>query len=684
MRATLAPVRSELLEALAASAPSATARGLTEPTGERFDLDRWISEHGLDVVGPAPWQGGRRWIFRICPWNADHRNRSAYIVQLASGAIAAGCQHAGCAGRDWHALREVIEPGWRERRQGQRGSNSPRLDATEQGEDDEGPNAAGKRPSQADRLVQLAEMVDLFHDPTGDTYARAQIGHGWGCWPTRSKGFRRWLIREYYQRYDKAPSAQALTESLNVVEAMAQFDGACWPVYLRVAPDGQGGIYIDLGDSSWRLLHVTPEGWRLSESAEIRFRRSPGMLALPEPVRGGTLDEFRRFVNVADDGSWSLVKAWLRTAVRDRGPYPLLALYGEQGSAKTTLARMLRSLFDPALPDLRSDPRELRDLSIAARGSWLVAFDNVSHIQPWLSDALCRLATGGGWATRELYTDLDEVLFEARRPVLLTGITEYIVRGDLLDRALQVTLDPIPDDRRRDEKGLWAEFQAARPCLLGALLDDVVAALRTMPDIRLARLPRMADFSLWAVAAERGRGEAPQFLRAYADARGQSHELALEASVIGPTLLQFIDSALTDGPWQGNAAELLRELSELADDSTKRARDWPRTARKVSGELRRLAPALRGLHVNVRLGQRGSKGKRLVTLEKVGAGSSPPSPPSAPRDEWQDPGDAPTPPGDGRDAAGDGLSNVGDGGDDLAAAFCSPRVADSSDDWDEI
>jgi hypothetical protein len=98
-------------------------------THESFDIESWITTHGLDVMGPTPWQKGQRWIFRICPWNSDHTNRSAYIVQHPSGAIAAGCQHNGCKGYDWHALRDVVEPGWQEKRKST-GSRAQRSSTT--------------------------------------------------------------------------------------------------------------------------------------------------------------------------------------------------------------------------------------------------------------------------------------------------------------------------------------------------------------------------------------------------------------------------------------------------------------------------------------------------------------------------------------------------------------------------
>src|SRR5438094_10209610 len=92
----------------------------------------------------------------------------------------------------------------------------------------------------------------------------------------------------------------------------------------------------------------------------------------------------------------------------------------------------------------------------------------------WLSDALCRLASGGSFAD----TDDEEVLFEAARPVLLNGIEDVISRPDLGDRAMCLTLRPIADEQRRPEKDLWREFEIARPRILGALLDAAVQGLR--------------------------------------------------------------------------------------------------------------------------------------------------------------------------------------------------------------
>src|SRR5579872_5026268 len=95
-----------------------------------------------------------------------------------------------------------------------------------------------------------------------------------------------------------------------------------------------------------------------------------------------------------------------------------------------------------------------------------------------------------------------KILFDAARPVILNGIEDIVTRPDLADRGVFLTLEPIPEERRRPEAELWAAFEAERPRILGVLLDAVVEGLKRLPETHLPRLPRMADFALWATACE--------------------------------------------------------------------------------------------------------------------------------------------------------------------------------------
>jgi hypothetical protein len=228
---------------------------------------------------------------------------------------------------------------------------------------------------------------------------------------------------------------------------------------------------------------------------------------------------------------------------------------------------------------------------IAANNSWCLCYDNLSHVPPWLSDALCRLSTGGGFATRELYTDQDEIIFDSQRPVLLTSIEEVATRSDLLDRCLIVLLSAIPEDKRRAEAELLAAFQMARPKIFGAILDAVVVALQRLPSIQLPSLPRMADFALWATAAETGFGWAPgTFQTAYASNRESANDVALEAAIIAQPLLDLLEA---QGQWAGKASELLTALEGRVTDQVKREKTWPKNPRSLSGHLKRLSPNLR-------------------------------------------------------------------------------------------
>src|SRR5207302_4307460 len=169
-------------------------------------------------------------------------------------------------------------------------------------------------------------------------------------------------------------------------------------------------------------------GWRVIDNPPVRYRRAAGMQPLPMPVSGGSVETLRSFLNVKTDTDFVLVVAWALSVLRNRGPYPVIVLSGEQGSAKSTFSAILRSLLDPNTAPLRALPREDRDLFIAESNGHLLAFDNVSGLPAWISDTLCRLATGGGFAVRQLYTDQDEVLFDAARPVILNGIEDIVTR----------------------------------------------------------------------------------------------------------------------------------------------------------------------------------------------------------------------------------------------------------------
>lgn len=481
----------------------------------------------------------------------------------------------------------------------------------------------GREPGAATQLLALREEMELFHDGEGRGYATIPVDAHSETWPIRSREFALYLRRRHFGNAQAAVGGEALQSAIETFESQALFSGRKQACHVRVAELG-GSHCLDLANDRWEAVEITPAGWRVVSSPPVKFLRPRGMLPLPPPVSGGSIAELRPFLNVAEENDWILIVAWLLAVLRPKGPYPVLALYGEHGSAKSTTARALRSLVDPNRSPLRAAPRETRELMIQAGNAHLLCLDNLSRVPETLSDDLSRLATGGGFSARELYTDDGEKLFDAQRPILLNGIEDLCTRPDLLDRSLAILLPPIPDSARQPEEQFWERFEAARSRVLGALLDAVAAGLRNLPSVKLASSPRMADFARWGAAVEPGLGlRAGAFLRAYRANRQSANGLVLESTPVAVAVGKWMEGR---NEWQGTATELLRGLNAAATAEDRAEKGWPANARGLSGALRRVAPNLRANELMVDFLRESTRSHgRLIRLRKIANFGSEPS-----------------------------------------------------------
>jgi hypothetical protein len=452
--------------------------------------------------------------------------------------------------------------------------------------------------------TEFAACGELFHTATGTAFADLLVDGHRETWPIRSKRFRGWLRRRYYEATGGVLNGHAISSELDLLEARAQFDAPERSVHVRIAGH-DGHFYLDLADEHWRAVEIGPDGWRVNKFPPVRFRRPAGILPLPLPERGGSIETLLPLLNLSHRNDFVLVVAWLLATLRPGGPYPLLAISGEQGSAKTVLSKMLKALVDPNAAPVRALPREERELMIAANNGHLLAFDNLSGLPAWLSDALCRIASGGSFAVRQLYTDDDEVLFQASRPLLVNGIEEVITRPDLADRSIFLTLPPVADAQRQSERELWRQFELARPCIIGGLLDLVVHGLRTLPGLGLARLPRMVDFAIWVAACEKAVWPAGTFGRAYEANRRTAIETSIDADPVAACVRAIMGERSS---WTGSAADLLR--AGAGQSST----GWPKNPRALAGRLRRAQTFLRVLGIDIAFSREGRAGSRVIRI----------------------------------------------------------------------
>ena len=484
-------------------------------------------------------------------------------------------------------------------------------------------------PSQATMLVDMAcEQIDLWHTSDDEAFGTIDTGDHIEHWPLNSSSFKKWLAKLFYDNTRRAANSRAIQDAMNVIAARAIYDGPTAPAHLRVGSH-QGSVYVDLCDGSWRVVELCADGWMIRSAREvpIRFRRARYMKPLSVPVSGGSIEQLRPFINVDCDEDFALFVGHLIGCFHPVGPYAVLSLCGEQGTAKSTACRIHRRLTDPNKAPLRDRNKEPRDLMVAANSGRVICMDNLSSMPNWLSDALCRLSTGGGFSTRQLYTDSEEIVLEATRPVIINAINPAIRRPDLLDRSIQIHL-PTLGDKRRGEAEFWRQFRRVEPAILGALFDAVSAAIRREHHVHIEQLPRMADWAQWVTGAEEALPwEEGTIVAAYRRMREDANDLLLEVSPVATQLRQMMRE--TDY-WNGTASDLLSRLTLRLEHDKPNA--WPKSPRGLRDTLERYAPALREVGLSLRFYRDTDRTRtRRISITSGTSGSNGPDGPDRPR-----------------------------------------------------
>ncbi|GAB2820561.1 ATP-binding protein [Actinocorallia aurea] len=461
----------------------------------------------------------------------------------------------------------------------------------------------GRGPSQASQLVKLArDRFDMFMSSDGRPYAVLKQGANLAL-PLRGKaGLRAKLAKLYADANggSAAPSAAALSDAVTVLEGFAQ-DAEERVPQLRTALCGDR-IVVDLGTPDGRCVVVGPGGWSRESRSPVLFRRSGAMRSLPEPVRDGDgLAKLRRLLNMSDE-SFRLLVGWLLAAFIPDLPHPILTFRGEQGTGKSKSAQMVIGIIDPSGAPKRTAPRDLKGWAVQAFNSWGLCIDNISIVPDWLSDALCRAVTGDGIVDRALYSDDDVVVLEFRRVLALTTIDAGALAGDLAERLLTIELALIPDSERREEAELDRAYADAHASILASLFDLLADVLKALPDVHLTERPRMADFARVLAAVDHVTGW--KTLASYRDGARSSVADVLDGQPFILGVAELVDRKGEAG-FLGTAQDL---LDEVKAPSTL-PKSWPKDATRAGGQLKRHAPALRTVGIDVVELTRTKKGK---------------------------------------------------------------------------
>lgn len=421
----------------------------------------------------------------------------------------------------------------------------------------------------------------------------------------------------------RVPSRSSVANALDAVEGAVLREGAPErDPQPRVARSGEHELVVDLHDGTGRAAVISPRGVVLEHappSTRVVFARTPAMGALPEPDLSvdpaDLVGLLATLLNMQDD-ALRLVVGWLVAALIPDIPHPVLILNGEQGTAKSTAARILTRIIDPGPAPLRQPPKDVDAWTTSASASWVVCLDNVSKLNDDVSDALCRAVTGDGLVKRRLYTDNESYVISMRRAILMTTIEAGIRRGDLAERSLPVLLQPI-GDRRVTEREIEDVFAELHPQLIGGLMRLASRVLAALPTTRIAHAPRMADFALVLAAVDDVLDWDGATLTTYLETLRTAAADTIEANPAAAMLISYLDE---HGSWTGSAGQLLEALNARfpAGDSS-RPMGWPHAPNGLTKLIVRLAPALRSVGWEYAPAQR-TKTARTFTITPCAVG----------------------------------------------------------------
>lgn len=474
-----------------------------------------------------------------------------------------------------------------------------------------------RQPPQAERLLALVTEGNclLFCDEFNVPHARIRVGDHWEIWPVRSETFGLWLRQLFWDAEAKAVYGDAFKKAQATLEARARFKGKTIPLVLR-ATFHDDAIYYDLCDERWRAIRVTENGWEIVEEPPVLFRRFKHQLPLVIPSKQGDLKALAPFINALHDDQRILILVYVASCFIPGIPHPLLNIFGEQGSRKSTLSRMLRRIIDPVRPLLLAMPKHTGELAQQLMHHYFPFFDNVDYISHDISDALCRAVTGGGDAKRQLFTDDEDVIFEYKRSIGMNGINLIARKADLLDRTIPLELNSTTVHERKTEEEIWEEFDPLLPVILGGIFDAVAGAMRLRSSIKLAEKPRMADFAVWGCAIAEAAGFGQEvFIRAYNSSISLQNEEAINASGLATTIVMFMEG---QDRWEGSPTKLLGELEGIAalEKVDMRSKMWPQGAQALLRRLKEVQSNLLKAGIKVSHGH-AAKGRRFIALEKV-------------------------------------------------------------------
>lgn len=533
---------------------------------KKKDVAEWLEKYEIQVSHRKEEADKIIYVLKQCPWNEEHTDKSAYVIQYNNGNIVAGCHHNSCSENNWSTLRSKYEPTNKVTNE-----NIDKYDG--KNEDKKG---------QIDILIDIVEDIETYRTSMDETYVTIQIREN--NVNVKSERFKKWIVSQFYNIESKIPTNDNIAKIILLLESRAMNEVNEVLVERRCATV-VNCIYYDLKDDSCNVVKVSRDGWEIIKDPPVIFARTKTMYRQVTPERNGNLDILDKWFRYKDENHLILQKVILVASLIPNIARPIQVLHGEKGSSKTSTMKLVRDIIDPAIVPVVSIPKTIDDLAVYISKNYVPCFDNIDTISNQVSDLLCIAVTGGGHTKRKLYTDDEEQVMFFQRFIVLNGINVVATRSDLLDRCILLELERIPPNERKEEKVLREEFDKDKLIILGAIFETLSKAMSIYDQVELNNLGRMADFTRWgyAIAEVLGIG-GDKFLEAYLNNQNNANIEALESHPVGFAMYKFMEDKTV---WSGSPTKLLSELEIVAGfekiDTTNS--NWAKTPNVLSRRL---------------------------------------------------------------------------------------------------
>ena len=457
---------------------------------------------------------------------------------------------------------------------------------------------------------QREKREEFFQDQNREPHALITDHQGkTSLYRIRGEAYFNYLFRSFMSETGSMPEIAYIKLLVRKAIALAE-ESAMRKIHLRVAGTPTQITY-NLGDREGRFVVITPEKTEILGKADVLFRPQAERFAQLLPGKeAAPVARIFDFVNISNPHDRLLFLVQLICCLIPDIAHPVTILHGYQGTAKTTLARIMTMLVDPPGGDVLSFPSAKAELAQILSQNYVCIFDNLTQIKPKQSDMLCQAVTGGCFHKRRLFTDDGTVIMDFKGCLVLTGINLAAEKPDLLDRSIIFELERINESRRKDETAFWQAFEQEKPAIMQRLLVTLSAAMKIYPSVTLNSAPRMADYYRWGIAITEALGrDRAEFIAAYERNRRKMHQEIADAD----SLMEAISRLMRARPiWDGKISKLYNWLREQPE-----CHDLPKAPNQLSRRIREIAENLRNGGISIEWGRNTADNTSKITMRRI-------------------------------------------------------------------